>query len=94
MWINGLVVTLTETAEAEQAVCALASAGPFTLGERFGQQQVVLLQADSEHECRAWHEWAEALPGVACVLVAFASNEDALALSGMAAAKETDHVQW
>lgn len=76
MWINGLVVTLADTADSAEALRAIAGAGPFELGERFGQQQAVLLVAPTEQDCRAAHEWAEALPGVVSVRVAFASHED------------------
>ncbi len=76
MVISGLVVTLAEGPEADEALEALALAGPFTLGERFGRRQAAVLETDDGGESVRWHGWAERLPGVVCVDVRFASVEE------------------
>jgi hypothetical protein len=72
MSVSGLVVTLSPDSTREvDAVHAIRSAGPFTVGESFGHRLAVALQAESPRAAERWHAWLHHLPGVVKVDVAF-----------------------
>lgn len=65
MTTSGLVVTLDDNADrAAAAVREVLLAGPFTLGEVFGHQVVVALEAGTPADAERWRRWLADRPGV------------------------------
>ncbi|MFO0930780.1 MAG: hypothetical protein U0736_27740 [Gemmataceae bacterium] len=76
MPVNGLVVTLDDEAAAGAVAAAVAAAGPFTVGERFGTRLSVALDVATESDAERWHAWLAGLAGVRAVDVAFVYFDD------------------
>ena len=76
--VSGLVLTLADDAVlAAAAMREVLLAGPFTLGETFGQRVAVALEADSPADAEHWTRWLGELPGVRKVDIAFVHLEAA-----------------
>jgi hypothetical protein len=69
--VSGLVVTLSEDDRLTPTVDAIQTAGPFTLGDRFGPRLTVALETADASVSDHWHDWLTRLDGVVKVDVAF-----------------------
>jgi nitrate reductase NapAB chaperone NapD len=76
---SGLVLVLSDGADADAALGALRGDDRFTIGERAAAGRVpVVLETRSERDGRDAIAWLERLPGVLMVEVAFVDFGDTL----------------